>query len=129
MRTKIKIRSSDISLERSHDDEDFNNYYECFEDIENDFEIEFSCGDGLFYSDFFEQMFRINRGDLIANEESLRELNYYMEYYDGKVDTSLFRYKDTKKLFKNCYLSFIYNDSDSIHLEEERYSNFKVEVR
>lgn len=133
MKYKIKIRTSEITFDHSLDKNDFNNYYDSIEDIENDFNIEFSCGDGLFYSDIVERLFNIEYYtpsdelfDCKIKEEQIL-LEKQIEFYDGKVDFNLIRYKG--KEYINPFLSFVYNDSEIIYLEHDRYSNFRVEIK
>lgn len=47
----------------------------CYENIERRFGFEFSCGDGLFLSDIFDDV-------------------YMLEKYDGRVDVDLIRLKN-----------------------------------
>lgn len=121
MKYKIKIRTSEITFDTSLDGNDFNNYYQSVEDIEMDFQIEFSCGDGLYFQDLLQQDWECdNLEDKIVTEKLI-------DQYDGKVDFNLIRYKG--KEYKNPYLSFEYDDRDSFMLERLRYSKHKVSVR
>jgi hypothetical protein len=69
-------------------------FCKAIEGIENAFNIEFSCGDGKFMSDFWKWS---DSGEGLCCTVSDEEL----EKYDGEVDLkSLPRFADTKKLFR-----------------------------
>lgn len=64
------------------------------EDIEENFDIEFSCGDGKYLSDFWEW---IEMGDPLKDAAADKEL----EKYDGNVCTNHPpRHREEKKQFK-----------------------------
>ena len=112
MKHKIKVHQTEVL------DDEFFDYFKCVESIEDSFEIEFSCGDGLFYSDLLS--------DYVLFDNENQDEN--LDFYDGKVDITLFRDKDDN-LHKNSYLSFDYNDKEDIWEERDRYSNFKITKR
>lgn len=69
-------------------------YFGCFETFWNFFNIEHSCGDGLFLSDIEHDIELLNK-------------------YDGCVDENLFRHNETKKIYKiPRILKFTYDDNE-----------------
>ena len=64
------------------------------EGLEDDFDIDFSCGDGKFFTDFWKWT---ENGEALIACASCEE----MEKYDGKICLkSPPRFRDTKELFK-----------------------------
>ena len=70
---------------------------ESVEMLEQYFNIEFSCGDGKYYNDYW---WWTESGSLLANYHTEQEYEE-VEKYDGKVCfESVPRFRDTNKLFK-----------------------------
>jgi hypothetical protein len=69
------------------------------EDVEQNFEIEFSCGDGKYFSDFWKWT---EGGALVANWPDTPEGDEEVYKYDGKVCT------DTPPRLLACKMSMVH---------------------
>lgn len=79
-------------------------WFGCVENFENFFEIEFSCGDGLFLTDIDQDVILLDK-------------------YDGQVYYNLFRLNDNKKLMKGNYEFRFTYDPDEPY---DYFSNPKI---
>lgn len=82
-------------------------WFECWEDVERYFEIDLSCGDGLFLPD-------------IQNDAAL------MEKYDGNVDARLVRYKATGKLRQGDFWFVFTCNDDYMRNGKPRFSRCSI---
>jgi len=89
------------------DERDLWLFFDSLEDLEALFDIEFSCGDGLFLSDLDESDF-----------DAFRK-------YDGEVDWSLFRKNEgdgTVCKTEDYYIRFMFDENP----REETYTDCKI---
>lgn len=97
---KLEFFSNDLDTIRS--------YFGCIESVEFIFDIEYSCGDGLFYSD-------IENDDILSSQ------------YDGKLDVNTFRVVETKKTYsKPKLLTCWYNPEEQRGLYINNIFKYKI---